>query len=112
MENKIDEEEDIPTSEIESSLTTDQIEIKEDIRSRPPSPEIIKQPTFTLPVLTESTQFSATASVSSSMTSIKPSIRVEINEKHNSVIQRERNKQSISSTKTSISDQINQRRYF
>lgn len=121
MENKVDEGDNIPINEIESSLIIDQIEMKEDLRPRSPSPEIIEQPTiidtFSLPVRPGSTQVSVTTSVSSSMTSIKPSIRVEINERHNSMIQRERtairqNKQSISPTKTPVPDPINRKRYF
>jgi len=82
--------------------------------------------TLPLPVQPETIQFSTTPSLSSSMTSVRPSIRVEINEKHNSVtshvprsrkertsIQTTRqNKQPISPTKTPVPDQPNKKRYF
>lgn len=136
MENKIDnedeeeEEEDIniPISEVNTNLTIDQIDFHEEIpskvRSRSPSPEIIQQSiipdTYPVPTQPESARYSATPSLSSSVTSIRPSIRVEINEKYSSVtsnatkFQKEPTsvsiKQSASPTKTSFQEQVPRKR--
>jgi len=117
-------------SEAEQTLTIDEIEdIPIIIRSRSPSPQINDQSsiinTLSLPVQPESIELCVTPSVSSSMTSIQPSIRVEISEKHSSIISHvpriEKERTSIqttrpnkqpSPTKTPGSDQSNRKRYF
>jgi hypothetical protein len=118
---------------MEQNLITDKIETNEVIisiiRSRPPSPQIIEQPpiinTIPLPVPPEPFQSSTTQSLSSSM-SFQPSIRVEINEKHNSITSDmpqsrtektssqiiRQNKQPIPPSNTPVPDQININRYF
>ena len=113
--------------EIEPIAVPDPVVVDEVIVSCPPSPpQIIEQPAVIenppLPVQTESTEVSLTKSVPFIMTPTQPPIRVEINEKINSVpkapVRRSvtqltrSNQSSPSSTKSLRSERISRRRYF
>lgn len=65
-----------------------------------------------IPVQTDSTQFSLAPSVTSTVTPVQPAIRVEINGKMDAPSTRRSRSRLEQSAKTTLTEQINQKRYF
>jgi hypothetical protein len=120
----------IPTKEDEQIRIETSIDEPAIIRSCSPAPQIVEQPPTetNLPVtpLSDFNHFSVTSSLMSSMTPVQPPIRVEIIEKQNpgtphipkprqeraSFQTPRQRKQSISPSKTPISEQTTANRYL